>query len=101
MSPARVAPRMAGSARRRHLLSVARQRFAEDGYHVATTSSIAREAGVSEPLLFKHFGSKEELFRLRFRAATQELESPALVKSLRRDIARMKTILRERELNHG
>jgi large subunit ribosomal protein L29 len=45
--------------------------------------------------------AKEELFRLRFRAATQELESPALVKSLRRDIARMKTILRERELNHG
>jgi AcrR family transcriptional regulator len=55
---------MAGSARRRHLLSVARQRFADDGYHAATTSSIAREAGVSEPLLFKHFGSKEELFRL-------------------------------------
>ena len=45
--------------------------------------------------------AKEELFRLRFRAATQELENPALVKSLRRDIARMKTILRERELNHG
>jgi len=45
--------------------------------------------------------AKEELFRLRFRGATQELESPSLVKSLRRDIARMKTILRERELNHG
>jgi large subunit ribosomal protein L29 len=45
--------------------------------------------------------AKEELFRLRFRGATQELESPALLKSLRRDIARMKTILRERELSHG
>jgi large subunit ribosomal protein L29 len=45
--------------------------------------------------------AKEELFRLRFRSATQELESPALLKSLRRDIARMKTILRERELSHG
>jgi large subunit ribosomal protein L29 len=45
--------------------------------------------------------AKEELFRLRFRGATQELESPALIKSLRRDIARMKTILRERELSHG
>jgi large subunit ribosomal protein L29 len=45
--------------------------------------------------------AKEELFRLRFRGATQELESPALVKALRRDIARMKTVLRERELNHG
>ena len=45
--------------------------------------------------------AKEELFRLRFRSATQELENPALVKSLRRDIARMRTILRERELSNG
>ena len=45
--------------------------------------------------------AKEELFRLRFRSATQQLESPALIKGLRRDIARMKTILRERELSHG
>jgi large subunit ribosomal protein L29 len=45
--------------------------------------------------------AKDELFRLRFRGATQELENPALLKSLRRDIARMKTILRERELSHG
>jgi large subunit ribosomal protein L29 len=41
--------------------------------------------------------AKEELFRLRFRSATQQLENPALVKDLRRDVARMKTILRERE----
>jgi ribosomal protein L29 len=39
--------------------------------------------------------------RLRFRGATQQLESPALVKSLRRDIARLNTILRERELSNG
>lgn len=45
--------------------------------------------------------AKDELFRLRFRGATQELENPSLLKSLRRDIARMKTILRERELSHG
>ena len=41
---------------------------------------------------------QEELFRLRFRSATQMLENPMLVRTLRRDIARMKTILREREL---
>jgi len=40
---------------------------------------------------------REELFRLRFRAATQPLENPALVRSLRRDMARLHTILRERE----
>jgi large subunit ribosomal protein L29 len=45
--------------------------------------------------------AKEELFRLRFRSATQELESPVLLRTLRRDIARMKTILRERELKNG
>ena len=42
--------------------------------------------------------AQEELFRLRFRSATQPLENPLLVRALRRDIARMKTILREREL---
>lgn len=41
--------------------------------------------------------AREELFRLRFRAATQQLENPSLLKSLRRDVARMKTILRQRE----
>ena len=41
--------------------------------------------------------AQEELFRLRFRGATQQLENPALIKNLRRDVARMRTILRERE----
>ena len=41
---------------------------------------------------------QEELFRLRFRGATQQLDNPALIKSLRRDVARMRTILREREM---
>ena len=41
---------------------------------------------------------KEEQFRLRFRGATMELENPKLINQVRRDIARMKTILREREL---
>lgn len=41
---------------------------------------------------------KEERFRLRFRGATMELENPKLINQIRRDIARMKTIIREREL---
>lgn len=45
--------------------------------------------------------TQEELFRLRFRGATQQLENPSLVRKLRRDIARMKTILRERELQQS
>ncbi len=41
--------------------------------------------------------AREELFRLRFRSATQQLENPALIRKLRRDVARMKTILNERK----
>ena len=41
---------------------------------------------------------KEEQFRLRFRGATMELENPKLINQIRRDLARMNTILREREL---
>lgn len=42
-----------------------------------------------------------ELFRLRFRRATMELENPKLLGRLRRDIARIKTILHERRLARG
>jgi large subunit ribosomal protein L29 len=52
-------------------------------------------------ILHKLEEAEEELFRLRFRSATQLLENPMLVRTLRRDIARMKTILRERELEQA
>jgi large subunit ribosomal protein L29 len=42
--------------------------------------------------------AEEELFRLRFRKAYQELESSAVLRERRRDLARLKTIQREREL---
>ena len=41
---------------------------------------------------------REERFKLRFASATMELENPKILQSIRRDIARIKTILREREL---
>ena len=41
---------------------------------------------------------EEERFRLRFRGATETLEDPLRLRSIRRDIARIHTILREREL---
>lgn len=44
---------------------------------------------------------REEMFRLRFRSAMMELENPQLPKSIRRDIARMKTILSERAAAAG
>ena len=41
---------------------------------------------------------ERERFNLRFRAATQPLDDPLLLRWVRKDIARLKTILREREL---
>lgn len=40
---------------------------------------------------------KAELFNLRFQLATGQLDNPARVRSVRRDIARVKTIMHERE----
>ncbi len=42
--------------------------------------------------------SKEELFNLRFQSATGQLESHGRLRAVRRDIARIYTIMREREL---
>lgn len=41
---------------------------------------------------------KEELFNLRFQLAVNQLENPMRIRAVKRDIARVKTILREREL---
>ncbi|MDP2479238.1 MAG: 50S ribosomal protein L29 [Candidatus Palauibacterales bacterium] len=42
--------------------------------------------------------AEREIFRLGFRKAYQELENPALLRQLRRDVARLKTIRHERRL---
>ena len=53
----------------------------------------------NEEILSKIEESKEELFNLRFQQATGSLEKPSRINELRKLVARMKTILRERELN--
>lgn len=42
--------------------------------------------------------SKDELFKLRFQLATGQLDNPSKLKQVRHNIARVKTIIREREL---
>ena len=44
---------------------------------------------------------EEERFRLKFRSATEPLEEPLRLRNIRRDIARLKTILTEREKGIG
>ena len=41
---------------------------------------------------------KEELFKLRFQHSTNQLENPAQISSVKKDIARVMTVIREREL---
>ncbi len=41
---------------------------------------------------------KEEQFKLRFQGSMMEVENSSLIRTIRRDIARLKTVLREREL---
>ena len=44
---------------------------------------------------------KKELFNLKFSAATGNLEKPHRIKELRHEVAKIKTVIRERELNEG
>ena len=41
---------------------------------------------------------KDELFKLRFQQAINQLENPTRIRAVKKDIARIKTILKEREL---
>ena len=54
----------------------------------------------TEELTKKISEYKEELFNLRFSQATGNLEKPSRIRELRKLVARMNTIIRERELNN-
>jgi AcrR family transcriptional regulator len=54
--------RLPAAERRRELVEAALRVFATGSYAGATTAEIAREAGVSEPILYRHFASKRELY---------------------------------------
>jgi AcrR family transcriptional regulator len=54
--------RQTAEERREAVLEAARIEFAQHGYHGASTDAIARRAGISQPYLFRLFGSKKELF---------------------------------------
>ena len=51
-----------------------------------------------DQLTFSLRETEQELFRLRFQAATEKLDAPSNLMKLRREVARIKTILRQREL---
>lgn len=55
-------PKLPAAERRRAILETACGLFTERGYLGATTAEIARTAGISEPILYRHFGSKRALY---------------------------------------
>lgn len=54
--------RMKAEDRRRQLLEVAADVFAQRGYRGATTAELASAAGITEPILYRHFDNKLDLF---------------------------------------
>ena len=54
--------RRAPQEKRERLLAAAKTLFSKQGFDATTTAQIARQAGVSEGILFHHFGSKKGLF---------------------------------------
>lgn len=60
---------------------------------------ISKIKEMSSPELEKEVGElKQELFKLRFKLATNGLDNPMRIKEVKKDIARIKTVLRQREL---
>jgi AcrR family transcriptional regulator len=66
--------RLSGAERRGQLLQVGRSAFASRGYEATALDDIAQKAGVTKPILYEHFGSKEGLY-----AAIVEREMDHLV----------------------
>ncbi len=63
------AARLPGPERRQAVLDTACRIFSDGSYRGTTTAEIARESGVSEPILYRHFASKRELYLACLEAA--------------------------------
>ncbi|HVB07081.1 MAG TPA: helix-turn-helix domain-containing protein [Acidimicrobiales bacterium] len=62
LTPTRSGMRMSADERRQSVLAAAVSEFAVGGYRGTSTEDIARRAGISQPYLFRLFGTKRELF---------------------------------------
>ena len=56
-------PRQTADERREAVLEAAAREFSRKGLHGASTDAIAQDAGISQPYLFRLFGTKKELYR--------------------------------------
>jgi AcrR family transcriptional regulator len=65
---------MRGPERKAQLLQVARKAFGKRGFHGVSMDDVAREAGVTKPILYDHFSSKEALYLALLDADAAALE---------------------------
>lgn len=65
-------PRQTADERREALLTAARREFSRKGLHGASTDAIAKAAGISQPYLFRLFGTKKELYLATASRAMEE-----------------------------
>jgi AcrR family transcriptional regulator len=62
VTPPRTGTRRSADERRAEIIEIAIEHFALNGYKAASTNDVAREAGISQPYLFRLFQTKRDLF---------------------------------------
>jgi len=89
--------RLKAPQRREQLIEVATRLFAERGYEATTTAAIAEAAGVTEPILYRHFSGKQELFVAIVRRMSEQTLTQwrALIEGTTDPAEQIRTIARE------
>jgi len=71
-------PRQSADSRRRHVLDAAIETFAAEGYRGASTTEIARRAGISQPYIYALYRNKHELFLAAYREVAERIRTRLL-----------------------
>jgi AcrR family transcriptional regulator len=71
-------PRQSADSRRQHVLDAAIETFAAEGYHGASTTEIARRAGISQPYIYALFRSKHDLFLAAYQEVAERIRTRLL-----------------------
>src|SRR3954464_9479392 len=77
--------RQSADERRRHVLEAAIAAFAAEGYHGASTTDIARAAGISQPYIYALFKNKHDLFLAAYHEVAERIRSRLVAAAERED----------------
>jgi AcrR family transcriptional regulator len=78
-------PRKTGDERRQHVIDAAIETFAAEGYHGASTTMIARRAGISQPYIYALFKNKHDLFLAAYHEVAERIRSRLVAAAERED----------------